>query len=713
VPPTFASSTSARSLKDNGQIDDEFTSRSRSSASLHSIQAAQKRSASPRPHPAVGSTMSPSRRARSDIDAIAKYKLERAAQMVGADEAESSDERFQSPPTSPRRVNATPTSPRSSPKRLRRMSIGGTSGSTTAIQHAIPPVSSVSSLSLTTPTSSIGPIPQLAATKLDSTLLWADFLEATHLVATCPLFKPKEPTDTIELASFHFYIFSLQSPPSESSSRKEKAKSSGGGRDDSPSPSPSPSGQHVHIEESPALSKLYRKALHKNVGAFYPPRLMSSTSKGTNLEDSIWSAYTDHVGKKYSIEDAMQEYTKIFNQWRYSDVRLFFEVKREVSALLTPKSSILAINEDGVAVLKKDKDNELVASYLYTNIVNWTVVGNSLSLEVLVDDSVTSGPSGSTISDSVVPSSSSNLSVTGMSSASSLQTTANSTNARSQFATSGITTSVTFISQQAETISAIMQVYLDRLTGLMFERSDSLRSQPSPRIFLQTDIEVREQYPTQSAHQIAVESLTPALNQLKEERGDFLGASSTSDSDRESSSNLNILHSLSADTISPSAARKNSAATPITNVQSPSGPSSPLLGRKRAPSLPRSQLDQRLESLRISEIPTMTSHGEEGFISEDGPRRQSSKTKRSGNSRLTNSKGQQSDAESRGSESDKDHKTLASPGGNMDGSESDHILHSRPDSPLPPIQQSDLSIGNNDPFPSSSSSTNETASTST
>jgi hypothetical protein len=762
VPCAPQVSSSSRQIKDSNHAEEDLSGRIRSAVVGQGPQGAAKRSASPRPVSAAAPTLSSSRRARSDVDAIAKYKMERAAQMGAAEEAESSDDPFLSPPTSPRPSTTAPTSPRASPKRLRRMSIGGTPAASATIGQLTLPQNAAAS----------GSVPQLShvsvPTKVDSTLLWADFLEATHLVATCPLFKPKEPTDVTELAALHFYIFSLQSPPSESSSRKEKSKGSSTTREsaaDRTTTSTGSSGGHsVHIEESPALSKTYRKALHKNMGAFFPVRLQSLW-KGIALEEAVWVSYTDLVSRKLTVEDGMQEYTRIFNRWRYSDVRLFFEVKREVSALLTPKSSILAINEDGIAILKKDKENELVASYLYTNMANWTVYGNCLTLEVLPDDSGTSSLTGTTLYDSLASpnmlgagaggaGSSSNAIGSSSSSGSLLQVPSSHSgsnpllNIKSPSGSSSPllgnrtpggaymtplgqpATQVSFLTQQADTIATIIQFYIDRLTAVIFERAEILRSQPSPRIFLLTDIASNE--PSLEEHRIAVESLVPALNQLKEERsksGSLISVnhaglpsghvshssssqhhdgaySSTSDSDRET----NFYHSGSADALSGTIKRSSSSNASretlsrgeltASGSHPPSSPSSPSLGRRRAPSLPRSQMESsRLESIRSQASENAYSGDESPHGSnQDGPRRSGSK-KRSTNHRLNSSR--QSDTETtKDSESDREKMTvvLSIP---TDGSESDH-LPSHPDSPSP---HPDLDSFPNSSFSDSASTT--------
>lgn len=685
--------------------DDESSTKIRSSASSQAINSSQKRFNSPRPNTAVGSTLSPTRRAKSDVDSLGKIKLERLGLTSGAEDGESEDDPVFSPNTSPRHATGPVSSPHTSPRRARRMSIGGPTNTGSASHSANFHHSHSSQCTPNFLT------PMTAPVKLDSTLLWADFLEATHLVATCPLFKPKEHTDVIELAALHFYIFSLQSPPTESSSRKERAKSSGGGRD----PVERDTSQlSVHMEESPALSKTYRKALHKNVGAFFPPRLMTSTLKGNVLEDAIWSSYGDYVPKKYTVEDAMQEYTRIFNRWRYSGVRLFFEVKREVVALLTPKSAILAVNEDGVAVLKKDKENEMVASYPYTNLASWTVNGNCLVLEVLTDDATVAGPSGVTLSDALSSSASVPHGVAAVSTTS--QSTSSSSSTLLQFPTSVLSTlaksqpfvsssnapsvsQVTFFTYQSETISAIIQFYVDRLTSVVFDRSETLKAQPSPRIFLSTDVGIPGTPSGPGEHQITAESLVPALHELNQERtipsphstfswqgSDSVVYSSTSDSDRESS-NPNLSHSISTDALSTGSGKRMISKQPPpaqakeqASSLTPSSPSSPNLGRRRSPSIPKAQWDSRIESIRIAD--SALNSGDEGSqVSEDGPRRPSSR-RRPATHRLASSK--YSDNEARGSESDRE-RLATSQGMTTDGSESEFQMHSRSDSPMPII----------------------------
>lgn len=522
--------------------------------------------------------------------------------------------------------------------------------------------------------SSSSSIPVITPARVDSTVLWADFLESTHLVATCNLFKPKDPLDSLQLAALHFYVFSLQSPPSESSSRKERAKSHGAsGRDGTPERQKDSSGPlSVHIEESPATSKLYRKSLHKNVGAFFPVRLMTSALKGTVLEDAIWTSYVDCTTKKLTVEDAMQEYTRIFNQWKFSGVRLFFEVKRDISSLLSPKPAILALNEDGIMILKNHKENEIIASYLYTNISHWTVIGNMLSLELLADDASSGGASGN-LPD---PTSQNGGSSSGSAPSGNQSSSSNPNSARTPLTPSylGATTSVLFSSSQIETISAIMQFYIDRLTQLVFERADALRTEPSPRPFLVTDVAHPERSPSSSIHKINVDSLGPALRQLRDERGDTSGAaSSTSDSDREGAAASMFLLSPSSDSVH----RTKGTSPSGTSVPHPGSSSSPVLGRRqRSPSLSRRADEQKLDSLRSSD------HLEEGFTSQDGPRRSIKSKRAPGTGSFRGLSARQSDNESKGSESDRE-RLQSSLGITTDGSESDLFLSSRPDSPSP------------------------------
>lgn len=698
--PTPLTSRAAREL---AHSDDEHSSRSRSG--LVSGSSQPRRGGSPRPNSSIGGsaaagTTSPARLRRGEIDGATRHKSDSLAAFVSADEGTSSEEPNHSPSASPRAQTSQIPSPRHSPRRLRRMSIGGgSSNSITAIVHHstasgtsgsannAAPASSSSAVPHMTlaSTGSSSSFPSLGTVRIDSTVLWADFLEATHLVASCPLFKPKDPLDTIQLAGLHFYIFSLQSPPSESSSRKEKAKSHGttGGRDGTPErqSSTTTSGTHsVHIEESPALSKLYRKSLRKNVGAFFPMRLMSAT-KLPNLEDGIWAAYVEFVSRKYSIEDAMLEYTRIFSLWKYSGVRLFFDVKRDFSAILSPKSAILALNEDGIAVFKSSKENELIALYSYTNIAHWTVVGNVLALEVLADDAAAPGTSGAALpadTMSANASSTSSINITQQGGAN-----PNSARTLSQPSYLGPCTTVMFGSSQIETISSIMQFYIDRLAQIVFERADSLRSEPSPRIFLQTDIGQPEPLSPYPQHRLTADSLGPALRSLRDERSENSGpTSSTSDSDRENPASSFIFHSLSADTLHMNSAnRKGTSPGAGTNSGGPPTlSSSPVLGRKRSPSLPRPFGEQRLEH----HIPRYSDHSEEGFTSEDGPRRTNSKTKRVPASHTSHRSisARQSDTESRGSESDRDRLVSSHGLLHTEGSESD-FFQSRPESPAP------------------------------
>ena len=678
-PPTYSTShapLTARPHRDALYSDDEFSARSRSTSTTTGSQS--RRGVSPRPSSALGNPGSPIRSRRSDVDG---HLRNRAESVIASDiDPLSSDENFgnHSPPLSPRRSRQESSSPHQSPRRPRRMSIGG--GSSNAVVSS-PSTSNPLSNSQTlvgpsvpsSTMSSSSSIPTITPARVDSTVLWADFLESTHLVANCPLFKPKDPLDTTQLAALHFYVFSLQSPPSESSSRREKAKSHGtSGRDGTPDRNGKEGSGPltVHIEESPTLSKLYRKSLHKNVGAFYPMRLTTSSSKGSVLEDAIWSSYTDYTLRKLTVEDAMQEYTRIFNQWKFSGVRLFFDVKRDFSAILSPKSSVLAINEDGLVIMKNHKENDIVASYPYTNISHWTVVGNMLSLELLSEET-----SASVSSASLEPSTPTSTSSIGLSPSGNTNSSLNPNSAKTLLQPSylGPTTSVLISSNQIETISAIMQFYLDRLTQLVFERSESLRMEPSPRPFLVTDVAHYEPAPSSSGHKINVDSLGPALRQLRDERGDISGpASSTSDSDREnagSAANMFLL-SPSSDSLY---ARKGSSPTAPTGSSS-----SPVLGRRRSPSLSRRNDDQRIDQLRTSD------HLEEGFTSQDGPRRQSTKSKRapgSGSFRGMNSS-RQSDTESRGSESDRE-RLVSSQCLTIDGSESDFGHSARADSPSP------------------------------
>lgn len=554
------------------------------------------------------------------------------------------------------------------------MSIGGGSSASLVAPIGSTPLNSSQTIVPSTMSSSSS-IPTIIPARVDSTVLWADFLESTHLAATCNLFKPKDPLDTIQLAALHFYVFSLQSPPTESASRKERAKSHGAssareGSADRPKEASGP--LSVHIEESPTTSKLYRKSLHKNVGAFFPTRLMPSTMKSSVLEDAIWSSYVDYTTKKLTVEDGMQEYTRLFNQWKFSGVRLFFEVKRDFSAILSPKPSVLAINEDGILIMKNHKENDIIASYPYTMISHWTVIGNMLSLELLSDDLANGGSS-----NNLAEGTSANGSSSGATPSGNQSSNPNSTRTPLQPSYLGATTSVLFSSPQIETVSAIMQFYVDRLTQIVFERAESLRAEPSPRPPLVTDV-AHQPLRTGSSHKINVESLGPALRQLRDERGiDLSGpASSTSDSDREGAAANYFLLSPSSDSIQANSRK-------VTSPSAPTGPpmgssSSPVLGRRRSPSLSRRSEEQRVDvQLRSSD------HLEEGFTSQDGPRRQANKTKRGGpgSASFRNLSSRQSDNESRGSESDRE-RLVSSHGLTTDGSESDYFL-SRPDSPAP------------------------------
>lgn len=661
-PPTYSTNQvplTSRPHREAIYSDDETSSRGRSSSAAPGSQP--RRAVSPRPSSAIGAPGSPARSRRADVENHHRSRLEGA--IASDNDPVSSDDAFHSPPLSPRRSMKEPISPRQSPRRPRRMSIGGGSSSNLVSQSSGTSLSSSQTIAPSTMSSSSS-IPVITPARVDSTVVWADFLEATHLVASCNLFKPKDPLDTVQLAALHFYVFSLQSPPSDSSSRKERAKSHGAsGRDGTPERQRDSSGPlSVHIEESPATSKLYRKSLHKNVGAFYPVRLMSSSLKGSVLEDSIWSSYVECTTKKLTVEDAMQEYTKIFNQWKYSGVRLFFDVKRDFSAILSPKPSVLALNEDGIIIMKNHKENEIIASYLYTNISHWTVIGNMLSLEVLVDDASNGGASGNLTEPN---------SQNGDQSSSS-----NPNSARSPLQPSylGATTTVLFSSSQIETISAIMQFYIDRLTQLVFERADALRTEPSPRPFLVTDVAHPERSPSSSSHKINVDSLGPALRQLRDERGETSGAaSSTSDSDRESAAASMFLMSPSSDSVHRTKANSPSG----TSLPHPGSASSPVLGRRRSPSLSRRGDEQKIDHLRSSD------HLEEGFTSQDGPRRQATKSKRApGSGSFRGLSARQSDTESKGSESDRE-RLQSSLGITTDGSESDLFLSSRPDSPSP------------------------------
>lgn len=538
-PPALPLTPQPRIFREEVLSDDDTVTRPRSNTGRQTLDVIRKTTHTARA-PSAGSPASTPGR-RPPLLGQAYNKSNSARGSTGSlnlpshsqDECgESSDDVIVSPVVSPRRGTGRGASPPGSPMRNRSGSIGSGS-SANIIRHANS--ASLSQLPLSG-SASPSPSPSVNSSKPDPTVLWADFLESTHLVANCPIYKPRDALEIIILAALHFYIFCLQSPPPDASSRKEKAKSSGAIKDANEPPKHST--DSTSLEESPFLSKAYRKTLHKNLGAFYPPKQMGS-QKLTILEDAIWSVYTEWVAKRATVEEAMTEYTRVFSLWRFSDVKLFFDVKKDVTTLLSLKSFVFALNEDGIAILKKDKDNELVATHLWGTIANWTVSGNVLSLEIFVDDStVASGVSGTTVSsDSPMGTVSAMNSSTGV--LPSMSST-NSAMAKFLMQSSSTTATVTYISPQAETISQIMQFYVDRLVSVVFDRADVLISEPSPRIHLLTAVGPSPDPNALSAHSLAVESLTPALNKLKMERDashtSSQGASSASDSEPTSES---------------------------------------------------------------------------------------------------------------------------------------------------------------------------------
>lgn len=117
--------------------------------------------------------------------------------------------------------------------------------------------------------------------------------------------------------------------------------------------------------------------LTQKIREFVPKDLFGKKT-ATDWETLIFKAHANNAGK--TPDDCKTEYLEIVKQWPFYGTTFYPPCKTVTKAKL-PAKVIIGVNAEGILLLKKEKDKELISTHPFTEICSWASSSTTFAFE--------------------------------------------------------------------------------------------------------------------------------------------------------------------------------------------------------------------------------------------------------------------------------------------------------------------------------------------